>query len=276
MLSKSDALRRLWRQLKFERTNPMRQLSTVFGLLFLTILVHSTAVGQESDHKTLDATRVPKEAARVEDFVPKGWTIHHRAVGDLNGDYLDDVALILFDLTRATEPSMLVDHPQPALVIAFATEQGRWRLAGINTRLIVADDSGFRPLRLEITKGVVVVHQELQSNISENTLDYAYTYRFRYDAQTHRFLLIGEDNANTHRDAVDDGIRVSDNYVTGQRVITLMHAAHGKYVRETNRSRSIERRTIFLENADEGEDIDFDTLRDEFSRPESHKRPAKP
>jgi len=232
-------------------------------------------MGQERDRKMLDPTRIPREAARVEDFVPTGWTIHHRAVGDLNGDYTPDVALILFDVSLATAAPRSGESPQPALVIAFGTEQGRWRLAGINTRLIVSDDTGFAPLGLQIKKDVVVVRQELQSNISENTLDYAYTYRFRYDAPTGRFVLIGEDNTNTHRDAVDDGIRVSDNYVTGQRVITLMHAAHGKYVRETNRSRSIERRTIFLENA-EGEDIDFETFRDEFSRPESTpKRRAK-
>jgi hypothetical protein len=122
---------------------------------------------------------------------------------------------------------------------------------------------------------VVVVHQERLSNVSENTLDYSYTYRFRYDQPADRFFLIGEDNENTHRDAVADGVRVSDNYLTGQRVVSLMHAAHGKYSRETNRARSIERRTISLESA-EGQDIDFDKIMDEFSRPESTPGRRKP
>ena len=253
----------------------MRQLSMILCLLLLAVISRSTAVGQENSRQRLDPTLVPREAARVEDFVPREWTIHHRAVGDLNGDYTSDVALILFPLSLTTTPNLLVDHPQPALVIALATEQGRWRLAGVNNRLIWADDSGFAPLRLEIKKGVVVVHEERQSDISENTLDYAYTYRFRYDPPADRFILIGEDNQNTHRDAVEDGIRVSDNYLTGQRVVSLMHAAHGKYVRETSRSRSIERRTISLESA-EGQDIDFDKLMDEFSSRESTSGHRKP
>jgi hypothetical protein len=108
----------------------------------------------------------------------------------------------------------------------------------------------------------VILRQELQSTISANTLDYAYTHHFRYDSTADRFLLIGEDNANTHRGAVEDGIRVSDNYLNGERVITIMHAVRGKYASETNTPRRIEKKTIFLEEA-RMQDLDFDTLMDE-------------
>ena len=214
----------------------------------------------------LDPARVPLEAARVEEFAPRGWKIHSQARGDLNGDGKIDTALILFDesLDEATPRS--IENPPPALVIVLATEDGRWRRAGVNTRLIVSDDSGFAPLRLRLLKGVVVLDQEEQSNISENTNDYSYTYRFRYEPAADRFLLIGEDDSNTHRDAAADGIRVSDNYLTGTRVITIMHAVRGKYVRETNTSRHIETQRVFLEEA-RMQDIDFDQLFEEISHP---------
>jgi hypothetical protein len=223
----------------------------------------------------LDPTRVPLEAARVEEFVPRGWKIHSQAKGDLNNDGRVDVALILFDKSLDDAMPRSVDNPQPALVIVFATEQNRWRRAGINPRLIVSDDSGFAPLRIEIKNGVVILRQEEQSDISANTNDYAYTDRFRYEPTEDRFLLIGEDDANTHRDAAADGIRVSDNYLTGERVITIMHAARGKYVRETNTTRHIEKQKVFLEEATM-QDIDFYQLMDELRDPRTAPTRRKP
>ncbi len=244
----------------------MRRTLPILILLLLAGNQAGPVFGQEREGKMLDASRVPLEAARIEEFAPRGWKIHSQARGDLNGDGKIDAALILFDesLDEATPRS--IENPPPALVIVFATEQGRWRRAGVNTRLIVSDDSGFAPLRLRILKGVVVLDQEEQSNISDNTNDYSYTYRFRYEPAADRFLMIGEDDANTHRDAAADGIRVSDNYLTGERVITIMHAVRGKYVRETNTSRRIEAQRVFLEEA-RMQDIDFDQLFEEISHP---------
>jgi hypothetical protein len=242
-----------------------RTLPTL-SLLLLTIISAGAAFGQEREGKMLDPTRVPLEAARLEDFAPRGWKIHSQARGDLNGDGRIDAALILFDSSLDEATPRSIENPPPALVIALATEQGRWRRAGINNRMIVADDSGFAPLRLRILKGVVVLDQEEQSNISDNTNDYSYTYRFRYEPAADRFLLIGEDDANTHRDAAADGIRVSDDYLTGTRVITIMHAARGKYVRETNTTRRIKAQRVFLEEA-KMQDIDFDQLFEEISHP---------
>lgn len=241
----------------------VRRLTLAFAVLLFALM--SEAPAQEPEPKFLDPALVPVEAARVEDFAPRGWKIHRQASGDLNGDGRPDVALILFDKSLDDAPPRSIENPQPALVIALATEDGRWRRAGLNSKLIVADDSGFAPLKLQINKGVVILRQELQSTVSANTLDYAYTYHFRYDAAANRFLLIGEDNANTHRAAVEDGIRVHDNYLTGERVITIMHAVRGKYAGETNTPKRLEKKTIFLEET-KMQDLDFDALRDEVSR----------
>ena len=246
----------------------MRRSLTTFTLLLLAVISQRMAVGQEPETKALDSARVPLDAARVEEFAPRGWKIHSQAKGDLNGDGMIDAALILFDESLNSATPRSVENPAPALVIVFATEQGRWRRLGINTRMIMSDDSGFAPLRLQIAKGVVILRQEEQSDISANTNDYAYTYRFRYEPAADRFLLIGEDDANTQRDAAANGIRVSDNYMTGERVITVMHAAHGKYIKETNASRHIEKQRVFLEEATM-QDIDFDKLMDEFRHPGS-------
>jgi hypothetical protein len=248
---------------------------TLCLLLLLTVIPRGVGHGQEREVKILDSSRVPVEAAQVEEFAPRGWKIHNQARGDLNGDGKIDVALILFDQSLDNAMPMSVDNPQPALVIVFATEQNRWRRAGMNPRLIVSDDSGFAPLRIEIKNGVVILRQEEQSDISANTNDYAYTYRFRYEPTEDRFLLIGEDDANTQRGAASDGIRVSDNYLTGARVITIMHAAHGRYVRETNTVRHIEKQKVFLEEA-AMQDIDFYQLMDEFRDPRATPTRRKP
>lgn len=253
----------------------MRRLITSFALLLLVGNLASFARGQEREPKMLDPTRVPLEAARVEEFAPRGWKIHSQAKGDLNNDGRVDVALILFDQSLDDAMPRSVDNPQPALVIVFATEQNRWRRVGINPRLIVSDDSGFAPLRLEIKNGVVILRQEEQSNISENTNDYAYIDRFRYEPTADRFLLIGEDDENSQRGAASDGIRVSDNYLTGARTITIMHAARGKYVRETNTIRKIDRQKVFLEEATM-QDMDFDKLMDELREPRSAPTRRKP
>ena len=150
-----------------------RSLMTLSLLLLLTVTPRGVASGQEREGKILDPKLVPLEAARVEAFAPRGWKIHLQALGDLNGDGRPDVALILFDKSLDDAQQMSIENPQPSLVIALATEQGRWRRAAINSKLIVSDDSGFAPLKLQINKGVVILRQELQSNISENTLDYA-------------------------------------------------------------------------------------------------------
>jgi hypothetical protein len=255
--------------------NSLRRLITSFALLLLAGNLAGFAHGQEREPKMLDPTRVPLEAARLEEFVPRGWKIHSQARGDLNGDGKIDVALILFDESLDDATPRSVDNPQPALIIVFATEQNRWRRVGINPRLIVSDDSGFAPLRIEIKNGVVILRQEEQSNISANTNDYAYTYRFRYEPTADRFLLIGEDDANTQRGAASDGIRVSDNYLTGARVITIMHAARGKYVRETNTVRHIDTQKVFLEEATM-QDMDFEKLMDELRDPRSAPTRRKP
>lgn len=239
------------------------------SIIILCLLLSEAALAgaghaQESDVKTLDPALVPLEAARPEEFTPRGWKVHSRAAGDLDGDGRPDLALLLLDQS-AENAQRSVENPRPALLILLATPQGRWRRAGLNTHLIVSDGSYFAPLQLEIVRGVVVLRQELQSDISANTNDYATTDSFRYDLASGRFLLIGEENANTHRDAAADGIRVSDNYLTGERLITVLHAARGKYVREMNARRRINPRRVFLEDA-EGQEIDFDSLMDEVSR----------
>ena len=253
----------------------MRRSSTIFSLLLIAVISTGIAFAQEPERKLLDPARVPLEATRVEEFAPRGWKIHSQAWGDLNGDGRLDAALILFDKSLDDAPARSIENPSPALVIVLATEQGRWRRAGINTRMIVSDDSGFAPLQLQNTKGVVVLRQEEQSDISANTNDYAYTYRFRYEPAADRFLLIGEDNENTQRGAAADGIRVSDNYLTGERIITVMHASRGKYVKETNAARHIEKQRVFLEEATM-QDIDFDKLLDEFRHPGSARTRRNP
>jgi hypothetical protein len=88
---------------------------------------------------------------------------------------------------------------------------------------------------VKIEKGVIIVEQDHGSRDLTNT-----AYRFRYDADTQRFILIGFDFADTDR-LTGKGVSESTNYLTGVRRVT-----RGKAIT----SSTISRQKIFIEDVD--------------------------
>ena len=70
------------------------------------------------------------------------------------------------------------------------------------------------PANVQIEKGIIVVDQDHGSRNLTNT-----TYRFRYDAASQQFILIGFDYADADR-ATASVVSESTNYLTGVRIVT--------------------------------------------------------
>lgn len=224
-------------------------------LFFIALFCCATAghdFAQKARHaapkiKYLDPSRVPLTGERVEDFVPSGWA--HREHSDmsenwdLNGDDVPDTAIIITDEK---------DEAQPALVVLFGTKDGKWRRAGVATHLITA--GGLETFgmsdgpQMEIKKGVLSVYQMIVFNGLKDSEDY--TYRFRYDPQTRRFLLIGADYKSYSRGDAHDSLLVSENYLTDESISTVTHYRNYKAAGSDVKRKRLARAKIFLEDAE--------------------------
>ena len=167
----------------------------------------------------------PRHAATVNGFVPKGWKLTEKALGDLNGDRIPDAALVLWMADPANrihpsfDPKTRYDTNPLMLVVAFGSKSGGYDLALANHRLIPRrtnpnQDPAFNGVA--IANGVlrVKMHEFLEAGgWRSGTCSFA----FRWEGSALR--LIGYD-----RDAIikDTGATevVSANYPARRLVVT--------------------------------------------------------
>ncbi len=154
------------------------------------------------------AKDLPREGKSLSDFIPEGWTIEDQAKGDLNGDGVSDVAAILVQTTEEVENGR-------ALIVLLGRGGGKFVLAGTNGKLIQCKGCGGvkEGQGVQIKKGVIVLYQWTGSR------EYAqYTWRFRYDPKSERFVMIGKDIDNADA-GVGNGTIESFNYLTGRKIV---------------------------------------------------------
>jgi hypothetical protein len=221
-------------------------MKPVYVLIGITLLLWFAAVAPAQDGEAvgIDVSAIPANGDRAENFAPRGWKVEAVAKGDLNGDGRVDQAITLIqDIPRGPK-----DEPGPdrarALVVALA-DGNSLRRAGVADRLLQCTSCGGAfygivdaPAGVTIAKGVIVVGQDHGSrDISEST------FRFRWDAASGRFVLIGYDYNG--RDRLTGEIsKESTNYVTNQRITTT-----GKGRRLATKRTTIKPAPIFLEDA---------------------------
>ncbi len=123
-------------------------------LLFTVFLVASLAGAQ--------APTVPMSAKSPEGFAPKGWKVVEgaRAVGDLNGDGIADVA-IAFDGPDPADPG---DFRERLLVVAFGDGKGGYTRAASGLKAAGCQGCGGAKApdslqALKIERGVLVISQ---------------------------------------------------------------------------------------------------------------------
>jgi hypothetical protein len=191
-----------------------------FGSLFL-LAAPAAAAAQELP--PVDYPRLPVAAATERDFVPQGWRIEARAVGDLDADGKADLALVL----RGTDPANVVAEPMceerldtnpRLLVVLLASPAGGYRLVADNHELIPRRDNPCQvdpfsdPGQIAIERGVLRI--DLERMMSAGGWDMGTTtFRWRWRDGTMR--LIGFDYSNVRRNTGALTL-VSINYLTGR------------------------------------------------------------
>jgi len=231
--------------------NPLisNHMKTAFLTSVIVILASmaSTAVAQnEEAAKMFDKSAVPETAEKIGGFVPDGWKIEEDVKGDVNSDGVaDHVLKLIEDKPSVDKDGTGVDRSR-AMVIVFAEKDGSLSLATIADSLLQCTACGGAfygamdaPANVTIEKGVIVVRQDHGSRwVTE------LTYRFRYDGETGKFMLIGFDYSSRDR-ANGDGASESTNYLTGKRITTT-----GKGKRTVTRNTVVAKKSYSIEEVD--------------------------
>ena len=212
-----------------------------FGVIVLCSIAFA-ALGSAQETETINKSLIPIQANDLNKFVPRGWKIEKKLTADLNGDSLPDFALKLVENRPEKDQGGDPTERSRALVIVLQNQDGKLARAGVADKLLQCTRCGGAfygvvesPANVKIERGVIIVQQDHGSRALTNT-----TYRFRYDADAQRFILIGFDFADTDRLTGKD-VSESTNYLTGVRRVT-----RGK----ATTSSTIPRKKIFIEDVD--------------------------
>ena len=220
----------------------------------LLLMVVALSVAASAQDQIIDLSEMAISADRTPLFAPPGWKVEKTAKGDLNGDAKIDQAITLIE-DKAFDPN---DAPKPdrnrVLVVVFSDGKKLDRIAVADKLLQCTSCGGSfygvmdAPVNVTIVRGVLVVSQQHGSNsVSEST------FRFRYEASSKRFILIGYDFNDRDR---NDGSIASEstNYVTGIRVTRT-----GKGKRIATKRTTIKPTPIYLDTI-EGDAVEYAAL----------------
>jgi hypothetical protein len=217
--------------------------SAVLGAGVLCLALSAPAFSTQ-DSVLIDKSRIPAVAGEVSKFAPSGWKIEEQVAGDLNGDGLADYSLKLVEDKPAKDQDDVATERARALVVVLAGKDGKLTRAAVADKLLQCTRCGGAfygvvesPADVKVEKGVIVVEQDHGSRELTNT-----AYRFRYDSETQRFVLIGFDYSDSDR-ATAQVVTESTNYLTGVRKVS-----RDKGKRTLNSSTQIPRKKIFLDD----------------------------
>ncbi len=176
--------------------------------LWIMLLLGSVAPAREMG---LDPSRLPREGRSLDDFTRYGWVAATLDNGDLNDDGIPDIAAIL------TQPPSKPDNgaeSQRILLVLISSANGTF-LPGVSDGglLVCVHCGGVKESAgVNIKKGILVVSQLTGSREFTDQ-----TWRFRYEATTRRFALIGQD-VRTGDSALGTGKKESYNFLTGVKI----------------------------------------------------------
>lgn len=184
----------------------------IASLLGIAVFLTPLAAGaQDFELPKVAYPKLPAQAASAAGFAPKGWPVEAQAKGDLNGDGIDDLALVL----RNKDPRNVITHDglgqnpfdsnPRILAVAFGTAGGGYGLAAQNHDLIPRPESPtledpFGEGELSIAKGVLKLKLHFFASAGGWTM-YNSTFSLRW--QNGRFELIGFDRFLMQRNTGD-------------------------------------------------------------------------
>lgn len=213
-------------------------MTRVISFLFCVLCLSSWAFAQD-DRTTIQKSLIPMSGKDTREFIPRGWKLEEQKSSDLDGDGNADYVLKLIEDKPAKTSEDVANDRARALVVLMSDATGKLSRAAVADKLLQCTGCGGAfygvveaPADVEVdAKGVIVVSQDHGSREVSNT-----TYRFRYDAATKRFVLIGFDYVENDR-ATAKVTSESTNYLTGVR-------------KTNNRTSTIPKTRIFLDDVD--------------------------
>jgi hypothetical protein len=213
----------------------------------------STLQGDEA-RRFLDPNLVPAEGTTARDFVPRGWKAEGDesvVTGDLNRDGAADAVLRLVEDMPFEKADGTWNMRYRALVVLFARPGGGFTRAAVATKLLgcslcfgVLGDQEGSNIHIEIEKGVLNVSQMSGSRWKRDL-----TLRFRHDAASGRFRLIGEELSEWDGLTTEGG-STSTNYLTGVRVTRTGRNLKGGRQSNTTKTTRVARTSRFIEDVD--------------------------
>ena len=215
-------------------------------ILFCSIVLCSVIAAQD-ERTAIHKSLIPPSGTGANDFVPKGWKIEEQLSGDLNADGSPDLVLKLIEDKPAKTADDIVNDRARALVVLL-NDGAQLSRAAVADKLLQCTGCGGAfygvneaPAEVHIEKGVIVVNQDHGSRELTNM-----TFRFRYDAATRQFILIGFDYVEADR-ATATTVSESTNYLTGVRI-----TARDKGKGEAKKRSVIPLKKISLDSVDYG------------------------
>jgi hypothetical protein len=203
----------------------------------------------------IDPAKLPSIAATVSEFVPPGWMIEAQVEGDLNREGVSDLAVTLVEKLPADADKDNPPERQRALLILFKATDGKLSRAALAEKVLLCTRCGGAfygvaetPANVAISNGVVIVKQDYGSRELTEEL-----FRFRYDPEAKRFVLIGAD-VKTFDRATGSGVTESTNYLTGVKLVTRtkLNQKTDKTVITSNAQQRVNRGKKFIEDVANG------------------------
>ncbi|MDE2319601.1 MAG: hypothetical protein KGK02_07880 [Rhodospirillales bacterium] len=167
---------------------------------------------------------LPVHAASAAGFVPKGWALEAKIQGDLNGDGVPDLMLVL----RDQSPKNIIPNPDgfgedpldsnPRILLMALGGKDGYRLIASNHDLITRHTDPDMEDPFDADGGLLFKNGALQVDVSSfydagswQTEDVTFTFRYRHGL----VVLAGYDSTTVSRNTGEmDG--VSADYLTGR------------------------------------------------------------
>ena len=208
--------------------NPVKAFLTLVFLLIAAISFGQNFVYPVIKQKGISPT----------DFVPAGWKILDKAVGDLNNDKQADAVLILQNidsvlLTNAEDDyeDSILTQPRILVILFKNTSDKLFHLAEqSNTFILTYDYPDFLdPYQsTSISNGILQINFYWYPTSGNNITDYSYKFRFTRND----FYLVGADYEE-HNKAIYDFVTYSYNFLTQKRILSK-----GNWDKKTKKSRT--------------------------------------
>ncbi|HJQ33089.1 MAG TPA: hypothetical protein VJ866_12955 [Pyrinomonadaceae bacterium] len=224
------------------------------AILLLSLFVAGASARQDEPRRFLDPNLVPTTGREPREFVPRGWKVETDegvVTGDLNKDGSPDAVLRLVEDMPVENSEGVLNTRYRALVVLLAQPGGGYRRAAVAAKLLscttcsgVLGDPEGGNVQIEIKNGVLNVNQLSGSREATDL-----TQRFRYDAASGRFQLIGEDVSEYDR-AAGGGTSTSTNYLTGLRVVKTSKPLRGGRESNTTKTTRVPVKSRFIEDVD--------------------------